>query len=83
MPRKRDKNGRNTKQQHPTTRPLVEVGLPPFELTTPIVGKPTLEELEEKQRSGKRLTLVQTLLAYEVKRKQKKKEHLLQENKER
>jgi len=53
---------------------LVEVGLPPFELTTPISGKPTLEELEENQCSGKRLTLVerQTLLAYEVKRKQKK-----------
>lgn len=53
---------------------MLEVGPPTFELTTPITGKPTLEELEEKQHWGQRLMLVerQTLLAYEVKRKQKK-----------
>lgn len=47
-PRQRDENGRCTEQDPPTTKPLVEARLPPFELTTPIYGKPTLEELEEK-----------------------------------
>jgi hypothetical protein len=42
------------------------------ESTTPTVGKITLEELEEKQLSGQRLTLIerQVLLAHEVKKKQ-------------
>lgn len=73
MPRQRDEKGIHTKQDPPITKPLVESGLPPFGLTTPIAGKPTLEELEEKQRLGQRLTLVkrQTLLVDEVKRKQK------------
>ena len=55
----------------PLTKPLVGAGPPTFELTTPIVRKPTLEELEEKQRSRQRLSLVerQNLLAYEIKRK--------------
>lgn len=78
MPKQRDEKGRYTKQDPPTTKPLVGAKLPTFKLTTPIVGKPTLEELEEKQRSGQRLTLVgrQTLLAYEMKRKQKQIGHL-------
>jgi len=50
----------------------VGAGPSSFELTTPNARKQTLEELEEKQRSRQRLTLVerQTLLAYDVKRKQ-------------
>lgn len=73
MPKQRDEKGIYIKQYTSITKPLVEAGLPPFELTTPISGKPTLEELEERQRSGQRLTLVerQTLLTYEVKRKHK------------
>lgn len=52
---------------------MVEERLPSFELSTPISQKPTLDELEEKQCSRQSLTIVerQTLLAYEVKRKQK------------
>jgi len=52
MPRYRDEKGRYVKQDPPITNPLVEVGLPPFELTTLVVGKPSWEEIEEKQRSG-------------------------------
>jgi len=36
MPRQRDTNGRYTKEGPPSTKPLVEAGLPPFELTIPI-----------------------------------------------
>ena len=75
MASQRDENGRYTKQYPSTTKPLVEAGIPPFELTTPIARKPILEELEEKQHSRQSLTLVErhTLLTYEVKRKQKQK----------
>lgn len=64
MPRDRDQKGRFIKKNPPKIQPS--------ELTTPVAGKPTLEELEEKQRTRQRLTLIeqQTLLAQEVKRKQ-------------
>jgi len=59
MPRNRDPKGRFIKQNPQS----IEVG--PSKLTTPIAGKQTIEELEEKQRTGQRLTLIerQTLLA--------------------
>ena len=65
MPRDRHQKGRVVKQNSPTTHSSTG-------LTTPVVGKPTIEELEEKQRSGQRLTLVerQILLVLEVKKNQ-------------
>lgn len=39
MPIYRDEKGRYIKQDPPTTKPLVEVSLPPFELTTLIARK--------------------------------------------
>ena len=69
MPRERDKKGRFTKQNPPKIQPPIGAG--PSGLITPVAGRPTLEELEEKQRSKQILNLIerQTLLAYEVKRK--------------
>ena len=69
MPRDRDQKGKFVKQNPPIAHSSTG-------LTTPVVGKPTIEELEEKQRSGQRLTLVerQILLALEVKIKQSPKE---------
>lgn len=45
MHRQRDELGRYKKQDPTTTKPLVGAEPPTFVLTTPIVGKPTLEEL--------------------------------------
>ena len=73
MSRQRDDKGRFLKQNLPkTNQPSLGASTSTFELTTPTTGKVTLEELEEKQRSGQRLTLIdrQILLAHEVKRKQ-------------
>lgn len=66
MPRNRDPQGRFIKQNPPS----IEVG--PSKLTTLVASKPTIKKLEEKQRTGQILTLIerQTLLALEVKRKQ-------------
>jgi hypothetical protein len=64
------------KQNPPkTNQPSVGAGTSTtekYESTTPTAGKITLEELEEKQRSGQRLTLIERriLLAHEVKKKQ-------------
>ena len=59
MPRFRDPQGRFIKNP-----PQVEIG----SSHTPVTGKPIIEELIEKQRSGQRLTLIerQTLLAWEA-----------------
>ena len=46
MLRERDQKGRFSKQNPPTTQPPVGAG--PLGLITPVAGKPTLEELEEK-----------------------------------
>ena len=73
MSKLRDDKGRFLKQNPPKTNPpSVRVGTSTIESNAPTTGKITLEELEEKQRSGKRLTLIerQVLLAYEVKKKQ-------------
>jgi hypothetical protein len=74
MSKLRDDKCRFLKQTPPpkTNPPSVGAGTSTTESTTPTVGKITLEELEEKQRSGQRLTLIerQFLLAYEVKKKQ-------------
>ena len=69
MPRNRDQKGRFVKQNPPIAHSSIG-------LTTPVARKPTIEELEEKQRSGQRLTLVeiQILLALEVKKKKSPKE---------
>lgn len=69
MPIDRDEKGRFIKQNPPTIQPSTR-------LTTPIAGRTNLEELDEKQRSGQRLTLIErhTLLALEVKIKQSPKE---------
>ena len=58
MPRNRDPQGRFIKQNLPS----IEV---PLKLTTLVASKPTIEELEERQRTRQRLTLIerQTLLA--------------------
>jgi len=58
MPRYRDPQGRFVKNP-----PQVEIGTS----KTPLTGNPTIEELEEKQRIGQRLTLIErrTLLAWE------------------
>ena len=65
MPRDRDQKGRFIKKKTPTIQPSTG-------LTTPVARRPTLEDLEEKQRSRQILTLIerQILLALEVKRKQ-------------
>jgi hypothetical protein len=73
MSKLRDDKGRFLKQNPPKTNPpSVGAGTFTTESATPTAGKITLEELEEKQRSGQRLTLIerQVLLAYEVKKKQ-------------
>jgi hypothetical protein len=76
MSKLRDDKGRFLKQTPPKTNPpSVGAGTSTtekYESTTPTAGKITLEELEEKQRSGQRLNLIeiQVLLAYEVKKKQ-------------
>jgi hypothetical protein len=76
MSKRRDDKGRFLKQNPPkTNQPSVGAGTSTtekYESTTPTAGKITLEELEEKQRSGQRLTLIerQILLAHEVKKKQ-------------
>ena len=69
MPRDRDQKGRFVKQNPPTAHSSTG-------LTTCVAGRPTIEELYEKQRSGQRLTLVerQILLALEVKKNQSPKE---------
>jgi hypothetical protein len=72
MSKPRDDKGRFLKQNPPKTNTkFVGAGTSITESTTPTAGKITLEELEEKQRSGQRLTLMerQVLLAYEVKKK--------------
>jgi hypothetical protein len=76
MSKRRDDKGRFLKQNPPkTNQPSVGVGTSTTEkneFTTPTAGKITLEELEEKQHSGQRLTLIerQIWLAHEVKKKQ-------------
>ena len=76
MSKLRDDKGIFLKQNHPkTNQPYVGAGTyttEKYESTTPTAGKITLEELEEKQRLGQRLTLIerQVLLAHEVKKKQ-------------
>jgi hypothetical protein len=73
MSKLRDDKGRFLKQTPPKTNPpSIGAGTYTTESTTPIAGKITLEELEEKQHSGQRLTLIerQVLLAYDVKKKQ-------------
>ena len=73
MSKLRDDKGRFLKQNPPKTNPpSVGAGTSTTESTTPTAGKITLEELEEKQRSGQRLTLIerQVLLAHEVNKKQ-------------
>lgn len=63
MHRQRDPQGRFVKNP-----PWVEVG----SSKTPVTSNPIIEELEEKQRTGQRLTLIerQTLLAWKEKQKQ-------------
>ena len=76
MSKLRDDKGRFLNQNPPkTNQPSVGSGtstIEKYESTTPIARKITLEELEEKQRSGQRLTFIerQVLLAHEVKKKQ-------------
>ena len=76
MSKRRDDKGRFLKQNPPkTNQPSVGVGTSTtekYESTTPTARKITLEELEEKQCSGQKLTLIerQILLAHEVKKKQ-------------
>jgi hypothetical protein len=59
----RDDKGRFLKQNPPkTNQPSVGEGTSTtekHESTTPTAGKNTLEELEEKQRSGQILTLIE------------------------
>ena len=50
MPRYRDPQGRFVKNPW-----KVEIG----SSKTPVTGNPTVEELEEKQRTGQRLTLIE------------------------
>jgi hypothetical protein len=75
MSKLRDDKGIFLKQNPPkTNQPYVGAGTyttEKYESTTPTTGKITLEEFEEKQRSGQRLTLIerQVLLAHEVKKK--------------
>jgi hypothetical protein len=75
MSKLRDDKGRFLKQNPPkTNQPSVGAGTSSTEKnesTTPTAGKITLEELEEKQHSGQKLTLIerQVLLAHEVKKK--------------
>jgi hypothetical protein len=72
MSKLRDDKGRFLKNPPKTNTTSVGAGTSLTESTTPTAGRITLEELEDKQRSGQRLTLVerQVLLAYEVKKKQ-------------
>jgi hypothetical protein len=73
MSKLRDDKGIFKKKKNPKTNPTsVGAGTSITESTTPTAGKITLEELEEKQHSGKRLTLIerQVLLDYEVNKKQ-------------
>jgi len=70
-----DKDGFLKQNPPKTNQPFVGAGTSTtekYKSTTPTAGKITLEELEEKQRSGQRLTLIerQVLLAHEVKKKQ-------------
>ena len=62
MSKCRDDKGIFFKQNPPKTKqPSVGVGTSTTkknEFTTPTAGKITLEELEEKKRSGQRLTLI-------------------------
>lgn len=70
MSRSRDEKGRFIKTPHQTTNPpLGEETLERIEYRTP-TRKVTMEKLEEKQRLGQRLTLVerQILLAHEAKK---------------
>ena len=71
MSRSRDNKGRFIKTPHPKTNPPLGANpLERIEHTTP-AGKVTVQELEDKQKSGQRLTLIerQILLAYEAKKK--------------
>ena len=71
MCRPRDDKGRFIKTPHPRTNPPLGANpLERIEHTTP-AGKVTVQELEDKQKSGQRLTLIerQILLAYEAKKK--------------
>lgn len=71
MSRSRNEKGRFIKTLHQTTNPpLGEEILERIEYTTP-TGKVTMQKLEEKQRSGQILTLVeiQILLAHETKKR--------------
>ena len=71
MSRSRDEKGRFIKTPHPKINPPVGAEtLERIEHTTP-TGKVSVEELEDKQKLGQRLTLIerQILLAYEAKRK--------------
>jgi hypothetical protein len=76
MSKQRDDKGRFLKQKPPkTNQPSMGSGTSTTEknkFTTPAAGKFTLEELEDKQRLGKRLTLIERniLLAHEVNKKQ-------------
>ena len=71
MSRPRDDKGRFIKTPHPKTNPSLGADpLGKIEHTTP-AGKVTIHELEDKQKSGQRITLFerQILLAYESKKK--------------
>ena len=76
MSKRRDDKGIFLKQNPPkTNQPSIGVGTSTTERNesiTPTTGKITLEELEEKQCSGQRLTLIerQILLSHEVNKKQ-------------
>jgi hypothetical protein len=75
MSKLRHDKGRFLKQNPPkTNQPSIGEGTSTtekYESTTQTAGKITLEELEEKQCSRKRLTLIerQVILAHEVKKK--------------
>ena len=71
MSRSRDDKGKFIKTPHPKTNPPLGADpLGKIEHTTP-AEKVTIQELEDKQKSGQRLTLIerQILLAYESKKK--------------
>jgi hypothetical protein len=76
MSKRTDDKGIFLKRNPPkTNQPSVGAGTSTtekYKSITPTAGKITLEELEEKQCSGQRLTLIERkiLLAHEVKKKQ-------------
>ena len=68
MPRSRDNQGRFIKTPHPKTN--LSSGADPLRNTTP-AEEVTIQALEDKQKSGQRLTLIerQILLAHKSQKK--------------